>query len=121
MSTMQLPVLGFGMESMNESFEPDEQGMKSVLTRMAESDKWRPWVEDIEDPYTRGLTAFLMEAEERYAKVGVPSSGLFTEDTVTSGIATFTNFALPLVRSIVPNLIANEIVSMQPINHMGLN
>ena len=82
---------------------------------MAESEKWRPWVEDIEDPYTRGLTAFLMETEERYAKIGLHNSGLFTEGHCYFGNRDLHPTLLCLsCGASFPNLIANEIVSMQP-------
>jgi len=63
------------------------------------------------------LDNFLAEAVRVYqAKTGRMPGGVGTlkETTTTSDIATFTTWALPLIRLIWPRLFANQIVSVQP-------
>lgn len=62
-------------------------------------------LEGIQDPSTRAATAVLLEHQK-----------LINENsTDTSDISRFTRISIPLVRRIYPNLIANKIVSVQPL------
>ena len=74
--------------------------------------KWRPLLEGLpdrteHDRYVLGCTAMLMENESRYLQN-------LTEDTRTINVGSFTKFIFPVLRRVFPNLIANEIVSVQP-------
>jgi len=74
--------------------------------------KWAPMLEGIpdrtaSDKYTMGVTAMLMENQSQYLQ------GL-TEETKTINVGSFTKFIFPVLRRVFPNLIANEIVSVQP-------
>jgi len=69
--------------------------------------KWRPLVESIEDESSRHLTAFLLENEARYI-------GMMDEDVKIQNIGSFEKFVFPIVRAVFPNLIAKDIVSVQP-------
>lgn len=69
--------------------------------------KWGELLEGIKDPYTRGVTAMLMENESQWLQ------GL-EEETKTINVGSFTKFIFPVLRRVFPNLIANEIVSVQP-------
>jgi len=69
--------------------------------------KWGELLEGIENPYTRGVTAMLMENESQWLQ------GL-EEETKTINVGSFTKFIFPVLRRVFPNLIANEIVSVQP-------
>lgn len=69
--------------------------------------KWEPFLEGIEDEYTRINTAMLLENEAEY----------LTEDgapTAASDVVGIQKIMLPIVRRVFPNLIANNIVSVQP-------
>lgn len=68
---------------------------------------WRPLVESIEDKSTRELTAILLENERRYI-------GNMEEDVRIQSIGSFEKFVFPIVRAVFPNLIAKDIVSVQP-------
>lgn len=59
------------------------------------------------DRYVLGVTAILMENESQYLQ------GL-NEETKTVNVGSFTKFIFPVLRRVFPNLIANEIVSVQP-------
>lgn len=74
--------------------------------------KWGEFLEGIPDRteqqrYTLGVTALLMENEAQHLL------GL-NEDTRANNVGSFTKFIFPILRRVFPNLIANEIVSVQP-------
>jgi len=69
--------------------------------------KWSELLEGINNPYTKGVTAMLMENESQWLQ------GL-EEETKTINVGSFTKFIFPVLRRVFPNLIANEIVSVQP-------
>ena len=79
-------------------------------------DKWAPVLEGIEDPYTRRVTAQLMENEAKHViSEGEMNEAPFTGDgaTTVGKLGTFQKFAFPLVRRVFPELIANNCVSVQ--------
>lgn len=74
--------------------------------------KWGDFLEGLpdmteQDRYILGCTAMLMENESIWLQ------GL-TEETRTVNVGSFTKFIFPVLRRVFPNLIANEIVSVQP-------
>lgn len=74
--------------------------------------KWRPLLEGLpdrteHDRYVLGCMAMLLENESSYLKN-------LSEDTRTINVGSFTKFIFPVLRRVFPNLIANEIVSVQP-------
>lgn len=76
--------------------------------------KWKDLLEGLPDRteqqrYVLGCTAVLMENESQYLQ------GL-SEETKTANIGSFTKFIYPVLRRVFPNLIANEIVSVQPMS-----
>ncbi len=79
---------------------------KSYVAQLA--GKWAPLLRGINDPYKRGVTAILIENQVRHMRK------IQEDDTRTSNIAYFTKFIFPILRKVFPNLIANEIVSVQP-------
>ena len=91
------------MGMLNESKRSitDKGFIKSLI------EKWGELLEGIENPYTRGVTAMLMENESQWLQ------GL-EEETKTVNVGSFTTFIFPVLRRVFPNLIANEIVSVQP-------
>ena len=76
-------------------------------------EKYKPLVAGINDDYTKIMTAILMENEVQFA------DRLLTEST-TSGTSIgtagqFIKYALPIIRRVFPNLIANKLVGVQPL------
>lgn len=74
--------------------------------------KWRPLLEGLSDRtehdrYVLGCTAMLMENQSQYLQS-------MTEDTRSINVGNFTKFIFPVLRRVFPNLIANDIVSVQP-------
>lgn len=74
--------------------------------------KWKDFLEGLpsrteQERYTLGVMAVLMENESSYLQ------GL-NEETRQINVGSFTKFIFPVLRRVFPNLIANEIVSVQP-------
>jgi hypothetical protein len=69
--------------------------------------KWKPFLKGIEDEYLRESTAMLLENEAQYL-MEEPS----TQATDVVGIQ---KILLPIVRRVFPNLVANNLVSVQPL------
>jgi hypothetical protein len=70
--------------------------------------KWADYVEGLEGS-TRDITALLLENEAQYLDN-------LDETTKVVNIGNFYKFAFPMVRAIFPNLIAMDIVSVQPMS-----
>jgi len=70
--------------------------------------KWTPFLEGIDDDYTRGTTAILLENEARYLTEAPGATG-------AADVQGLQKIMLPIVRRVFPNLIANNIVSVQPL------
>ena len=83
-------------------------------------DKWSPILEGINDDYTRETTAVLLENQARHILNEAQKDGMLSEATpgaaatTVGGIGTFQKFAFPLVRRVFPELIANKICGVQP-------
>ena len=81
-------------------------------------DKWSPVLEGIDSQYTRKVTAQLLENQAKQIisdkldeSTGANSVGA---QTTVGRLGTFQKFAFPLVRRVYPELIANNIVGVQP-------
>lgn len=92
-----------------------EEGRRSIADQSyvgALIRKWGDFLEGMPDRtehqrYVLGCTAMLMENESLYLQN-------MTEETRTANVGSFTKFIFPVLRRVFPNLIANEIVSVQP-------
>jgi hypothetical protein len=71
------------------------------------SAKWAPLLEGIENPYQRGVMGFLFENQMEHLRS-------LNEETLSTGVGSFTKYIFPILRRVFPNLIANQIVSVQP-------
>jgi len=73
--------------------------------------KWGELLEGIptkgDNGYTKKVTALLLENEMEHIKS-------FTEDTLSTNAGAFTKYVFPILRRVFPNLIANQLVSVQP-------
>jgi hypothetical protein len=83
-------------------------------------DKWSPILEGVNDSYVRETTAVLLENQARHIMNESQRDGILSEATPGAGpttvgsIGTFQKFAFPLVRRVFPELIANKVVGVQP-------
>lgn len=69
--------------------------------------KWANLLEGIQNPYVKKCTAVLMENQSIYLRS-------LEEDTRSTSAGSYTKYIFPLLRRVFPNLIAQEIVSVQP-------
>ncbi len=78
-------------------------------------EKWEPILEGITDDSTRQMTAVLLENQAKSILTeNARESGTLEEATTVGNLGTFQKFAFPLVRRVFPELIANKICGVQP-------
>lgn len=82
---------------------------ESYSTRLTQ--KWRPFLEGIENDYTRRVTAMLYENQTQELR---GQRSYLAEETRAVHTGPFTKFIFPIIRRVYPNLIANALVSVQP-------
>ena len=79
--------------------------------------RWKPVLEGIDNEYTRKVTAQLLDNQaksiiaEKIDRVDEVDS-----PTTVGKLGTFQKFAFPLIRRVYPQLIANNIVGVQPMS-----
>ena len=79
--------------------------------------KWGPALDGIENDYTKRVTAQLLENQLKAAQTErVDEAAVGIGTTTVGSLGTFQKFAFPLVRRVFPELIANSIVSVQPMS-----
>ena len=76
--------------------------------------KWEPVLEGIGSDYTRRVTAQLLENQAKSIVEEKLSEDISAAATTTGQLGTFQKFAFPLVRRVYPQLIANQLVGVQP-------
>lgn len=87
-----------------------EETRHSVLDQSYTSalvEKYQPYLEGVNDDWRRRCMAVLFENEMQHLK------GL-AEDVRATNVGSFQKYIFPVLRRVFPNLIANEIVSVQP-------
>jgi len=77
--------------------------------------KWGPALDGIENDYTKRVTAQLLENQLK-ATERVDEAAVGMGTTTVGQLGTFQKFAFPLVRRVFPELIANNLVSVQPMS-----
>lgn len=78
-------------------------------------EKWEPILEGITDDSTRQMTAALLENQAKSILTeNAREHGTLEEATTVGNLGTFQKFAFPLVRRVFPELIANKICGVQP-------
>ena len=80
--------------------------------------KWGPALDGIENDYTKRVTAQLLENQLKSVQQDRvdEAEGLGAGSTTAGRLGTFQKFAFPLVRRVFPELIANQLVSVQPMS-----
>jgi len=79
------------------------------------TDKWNPILEGIQDSSTRESTAVLLENQARSIMNEMTKDGnTINESTNVGHLGTFQKFAFPLIRRVFPELIANKVCGVQP-------
>jgi len=77
--------------------------------------KWGPALDGINSDYTKRVTAQLLENQLK-ATEAVNEDAVGVGTTTVGQLGTFQKFAFPLVRRVFPELIANNLVSVQPMS-----
>jgi len=77
-----------------------------LVENVQRKEKWGHLTEGLDD-YKRLALETMLENASRWA---------MNETSDTSNVKTFTTFGFPLIRRVFPNLIANELVSVQPMS-----
>jgi hypothetical protein len=77
--------------------------------------KWGPAVDGIENDYTKRVTAQLLENQLKSSQ-SIDEAAVGIGTTTVGSLGTFQKFAFPLVRRVFPELIANNLVSVQPMS-----
>lgn len=72
--------------------------------------KWDRFLEGVQDPYTKRVMAVLFENQWRECQRNL------TEDTLSVNAGEYTKYIFPVLRRVFPNLIAQELVSVQPMS-----
>lgn len=77
-------------------------------------EKWDKFLNGISHSYLRRTMAMLMENQFLDMRHQI------NEDTLSTNAGSYTKYIFPVLRRVFPNLIANEIVSVQPGHRQGL-
>ena len=72
--------------------------------------KWAPLLEGIGNPYVRRCSAVLFENEAKHLQ----DRRRLTEEISSGDAGSFLRYVFPIIRRVFPNLIANNILSVQP-------
>lgn len=103
-------ILQGGPGALNEAGLNPQDVVGAVVNlgeALANTSLWKPYVEDIKDPNRRAFTALMLENERQWLES-------MDEATKVTNIGNFDKYAFPLIRTVFPNLIANDLVSVQP-------
>lgn len=73
-------------------------------------DKWKGMVKDVNGKRNAENTAMILENQMVHMK------GMMNEAMSTTAVAEYTKFIFPLIRNVWPNLIANNVASVQPMD-----
>lgn len=76
--------------------------------------KWSKLLQGVDDPYRRKIGAFMFENEAFHLKN--LKNRILSEATTTQQVAYYTKYLFPILKKLIANLIAPEIVSVQPMN-----
>jgi hypothetical protein len=78
------------------------------------TEKWDRFLKGVSEDYTKKCMAMLMENQF------LDMRRQLNEDTLSTNAGVYTKYIFPVLRRVFPNLIANEIVSVQPGLRHGL-
>jgi hypothetical protein len=94
-------------EQLNQRTEGMLRTQSTKGKMLAESAQWKPFVEDMDDGFLRSKTAIVLENTKYWLDS-------LEETTKAISVGDFQKYAFPLVRAIFPELVANSLVSVQP-------
>jgi hypothetical protein len=84
-----------------------QRKLKDYGLALAKTDRYAPFCEGIDNPDILSNTAILLSNQDTYYSQ-------FDESTRILQVGNFDKYAFPMIRVVYPNLIANDLVSVQP-------
>jgi len=96
------------MEQRNMLTEAGAQSIQDESYTGQLVEKWGRFLKGVNEPYTRKVMAMLFENQF------MDMRRQLNEDTLSTNAGIYTKYIFPVLRRVFPNLIANEIVSVQP-------
>lgn len=99
------------MEQRNRITEADDGTVRDESYTALLEEKWKRFLDGknpVRDGYTRKVMAMLFENQMTDMRRQM------AEDTLAQNAGSYTKYIFPVLRRVFPNLIANEIVSVQP-------
>jgi len=111
--------MGFEARDMLKSEGQIDSYMQSEATILNEDrnallqQKWVAMLEGIDDPWMRRCTAQILENESIHLQ---NATRRLMESSLSQNIPDLVKFIFPLIRRVWPNLIANGLASLQPMN-----
>lgn len=81
--------------------------------RLADMPRWKPYLKGL-DGTRRSFTAMLLENQRQFLLTKGIDPDRINETTKVAQVGHFDKFAFPIIRAVYPNLIANDLVSVQP-------
>lgn len=106
------------MPWMMEDMDAAQSAVQVYGERLAESARWKGVVGSLPSREAAN-TAILLQNQFAYNKQNQPQmyvvrNGKIDETTKVVNVGHFDKFSLPVIRAVMPNLVANELVSVQP-------
>lgn len=96
------------MEARNQIREAGAQTVRDESYSALLENKWGQFLDGVDDHYTRRVMALLFENQLDDMRRQLH------EDTLSVNAGQYTKYIFPVLRRVFPNLIANEVVSVQP-------
>lgn len=97
-------------------------GVDFLREDAARTERWKHLTKGLEEDKTGGVPGYqqkvvetLLDNMDLLLKGRLPQAKL-AEETTTAGVAAFNKLAKPLIRRVFPNLVANRLVSIQPMS-----
>jgi hypothetical protein len=97
----------FYPSTINANTEDYMDKAQRIGEALAQTERWKPFCESIEDNTSRSFCAVLLENQFQHFDQ-------MNETTKILQIGNFDKFAFPIIRAVYPNLVANDLCSVQP-------
>jgi hypothetical protein len=98
------------MEARNMLTEAGARSIRDESYTGQLIEKWGRYLEGVRDPYVKKTSAMLFENQFQDMR------NQLAEDTLAANAGAYTKYIFPVLRRVFPNLIANELVSVQPMS-----
>ena len=111
---------------MQEQAQRDAADHQNLGMNLAET-KWKDYFDESEglnvsDPYLKSVIALLLENTEKAIRNGADKMRImdsrrgFSEEVRIANVGTFDKYVFPIIRTLIPQLAATDLVSVQPMS-----